>query len=433
MYFKKLPGLVIRDNEIMSASEEFNVTGGFQSRRDLISGLPEELATECLVRVPFEFHSSLKSVLRLWRSLISDRSFDRERRRAGKDESFLCLVQPLTSPTYPVNSSVDGEVSEKKKEEEGESHSHQQQQPRVIGTPLYGLSVYNATLDTWHRVAIPERIPLFCECVALQDAGKVLLIGGWDPETLQPVKDVFVLDFSAAGRSWRRGKPMSAARSFFACAAVGPTKVYVAGGHDDQKNAIKSAEVYDVEKDEWVTIPPMTEGRDECHGFSMAADLGFCVLSGYGTETQGQFRSDAEIYDPVSNSWTVVQNVWRFADLSPRGRTAAVIESAGDFRGCKLWCFVDSQRQCQPRWEVEDDSMKWRLVMETIRLPVTTMTSVFAASLSGQAVAMIGGGGEESGTMMMMTKGEKNGGKWSHVSTPSVFSSLPFSYASIYV
>lgn len=411
----------------MRVSEEFKVKGDFQSRRDLISGLPEELATECLVRVPFEFRSSMKSVSRLWRSLVSDRSFERERRRVGRDESLLCLVQPLTSPSSPVK---DGEASEKKKEEEGVSHSQQQQlqQPRVIGTPLYGLSVYNATLDTWHRVAIPERIPLFCECVSLQDAGKVLLIGGWDPETLQPVKDVFVLDFSG-GRMWKRGKPMSSARSFFACAAVGSTKVYVAGGHDDQKNAIRSAEVYDVEKDEWSTVPPMTEGRDECHGFSMAADLGFCVLSGYGTETQGQFRSDAEVYDPVSNSWSVIENVWPFPDLSPRGRTAAVTESAGGFRGCKLWCFVDSQRQCQPRWEVEDDSMKWKLVMETIRLPVTTMTSVFAGSLSGQAVAMIGGGGEESGTMMMM----KNGGKWSHVSTPSGFSSLPFSYASIHV
>ncbi|KAG2258574.1 hypothetical protein Bca52824_077868 [Brassica carinata] len=414
----------------MRVSEKFKARGDFQSRRDLISGLPEELATECLVRVPFEFRSSLKSVSRLWRSLVSDGSFDRERRRVGRDESLLCLVQPLTSPSSPVYSSVDGEASEKKKEEEGVSHSQQlQQQPRVFSTPLYGLSVYNATLDTWHRVAIPERIPLFCECVALQDAGKVLLIGGWDPETLQPVKDVFVLDFSG-GRGWKRGKPMSSARSFFACAAVGSTKVYVAGGHDDQKNAIRSAEVYDVERDEWSTIPPMTEGRDECHGFSMAAaDLGFCVLSGYGTETQGQFRSDAEVYDPVSDSWSVIENVWPFPDLSPRGRTAAVVESAGGFRGCKLWCFVDSQRQCQPRWEAEDGSMKWKLVMETVRLPVTTMTSVFAGSLSGQAVAMIGGGGEESGTMMMM----KNGGKWSHVSTPSGFSSLPFSYASVYV
>ncbi|CAN8280118.1 unnamed protein product [Cochlearia groenlandica] len=383
------------------------------NQQDLIPGLPEELAMECLLRVPFEFHSYMKSVCRKWRNLISDRSFNIERLRSNKAESLLCLVQPL------ISSSPN--------------------QPRVIGTPLYGLSVYNATLDTWHRViAIPDRIPLFCECVSLQELGKVLLIGGWDPETLQPVKDVFVLDFtSGTGRRWRRGKPMAAARSFFACATVGSAKVYVAGGHDDQKNALKSAEVYDVEKDEWSTIAPLAEGRDECHGFSTTADFGFCVLSGYGTDTQGQFRSDAEIYDPITNSWSVIENVWPFPDLSPRGRTAvasAAESAAGDFRGCKLWCFIDNERQSQPRWEVEDDSMKWKVVMETIRLPVTTMTSVFAGSLNGQAVAMIGGGGEETGTMMITTRaGEKNGGKWSNVDTPSGFSSLPFSYSSIHV
>jgi len=407
-------------------------------RGDLIPGLPEELAIECLVRVPFQFHSSIKSVCRSWKCVISSRSFIKERIGFGKAESLLCLVQPLTSPPSPAMIE-GGEMSQKKKEEEeGESQMTQQLlQPRITGTPLYGLSVYNATLDTWHRVAIPERIPLFCECVAIQDAGKMLLIGGWDPETLQPVRDVFVLDFFAgegSGRRFRRGRPMSAARSFFACASVGSTKVYVAGGHDDQKNALRSAEVYDVEKDEWSMLPPMTEGRDECHGFSMATDPGFCVLSGYGTETQGQFRSDGEIYDPITNSWSTIENVWPFPDLSPRGRTAAAAaEFPGDFRGCRLWCFIDSERQSQPHWEVEDDSMKWKVIMDTIRLPVTTMTSVFAGSLSGQAVAMIGGGGEESGTMMVKTTAEKNGGKWSHVNTPSGFSSLPFSCSSIYV
>ncbi|EOA25137.1 hypothetical protein CARUB_v10018446mg [Capsella rubella] len=414
-------------------------SGGFKG--DLIPGLPEELAMECLVRVPFEFHSSMKHVSRSWKCVLSGLSFHKERIAFGKAESLLCLVQPLTCPPIIHGDDMMTDDSKKEEEEQGESHSHnimiQQQQPRVTVTPLYGLSVYNATLDTWYRVAIPERVPLFCECVALQEAGKVLLIGGWDPETLQPVRDVFVLDFFAgegSGRRWRRGKPMSAARSFFACASVGSTKVYVAGGHDDQKNALRSAEVYDVVKDEWTMLPPMAEGRDECHGFSMATDLGFCVLSGYGTETQGQFRSDGEIYDPISGSWSVIENVWPFPDLSPRGRTAAsAAESAGDFRGCRLWCFIDSERQSQPRWEIEDGSMKWKVVMETIRLPVTTMTSVFAGSLSGQAVAMIGGGGEESGTMMTKITAEKNGGKWSHVNTPSGFSSLPFSYSSIYV
>lgn len=69
-----------------------------------------------------------------------------------------------------------------------------------------------------------------------------------------------------------------AARSFFACAVV-DRLVYVAGGHDNQKNALRSAEVYDPEADEWRALPPMAEERDECQG--VAQDGRFCVVSGY--------------------------------------------------------------------------------------------------------------------------------------------------------
>lgn len=72
--------------------------------------------------------------------------------------------------------------------------------------------------------------------------------------------------------------------------------------------------------------------------------------------------------------------------------------------------------------------MNWKLIMETARLPVTTMSSVLVGSLSGQAVVMIDGGREDSGRMMMMMKREKSGGKWINVNNPSGFSSLPLSY-----
>ncbi|XP_010534719.1 PREDICTED: F-box/kelch-repeat protein SKIP20-like [Tarenaya hassleriana] len=407
--------------------------GDVEMCRNLIPTLPDDLAMECLLRVPYQFHSAMKSVCHAWRSLISHPSFYRERRRCGKADPLLCLVQSLVPSTPPATESVvyDGE----KKTEDGESV-----QPRVCDTLRYGLSVYNASANTWHRVALPERIPLFCECVALQDAGKVLLIGGWDPETLQPVRDVFVLDFAGegSGRRWRRGAPMAVARSFFACAAVGPAKVYVAGGHDDQKNALRSAEMYDVQKDEWRTIPPMEEGRDECHGFTMPGDLGFCVLSGYGTETQGRFRSDAEVYDPASDSWTRIENAWPFPDTSPRGR---IVVSGGEIGGRRLRCFTNSDRQNQLRWEAEDNSKKWKLVVETMKLPVAG-TSIFAGSMGGcggeRAVVMVGAetkcGGEcegEGAMMMMMTTAEKQGVKCGHVHTPLGFSSQPFSHTTI--
>ncbi|KAF8101272.1 hypothetical protein N665_0208s0057 [Sinapis alba] len=381
-----------------------------KSYHGLIPGLPSELAIECLVRVPYRFQSGMKSVSRSWRSLLSDSSFTNERRRCGKAELLLCLVQPLTPPN--LASKAVGETLLVVEDE-----SPQQQQPRVVGTPRFGLSVYNATMSTWNRVAFPDQqIPLFCECVAIQASGKILLIGGWDPETLQPVNDVYVLEL--AGRRWRKGASMNESRSFFACVSVGSRKVYVAGGHDDQKNALRSAEVYDVEKDEWSYLPPMTEGRDECQGLpmglkiahlhfymngplsahTMETELGFCVLSGYGTESQ---------------------------DTSPRGRTAGEI-IRGSSSSSKLWCFTDSEL----KWETEDDSRKWKLDLESIQLPVTG-SSFYAGSYGGEAVVMIGGGSESEGRGTMVRKTSE---KWSRVhEIPFGFSTLPFSHASIYV
>ncbi|CAN6815453.1 F-box/kelch-repeat protein At2g44130-like [Brassica napus] len=376
--------------------------------KDLIPGLPSELAMECLVRVPYQFQSAMRSVCRSWRSLLSDSSFIKERRRCGKAELLLCLVQPLSPPTLPV---VEEEKSEK----------------RVSGTPRFGLSVYNATMATWNRVALPQQqIPLFCECVAVQDAGKILLIGGWDPETLQPVKDVYVLEGS--GRRWRRGAPMKESRSFFACASVGSTKVYVAGGHDEQKNALRSAEVYDVEKDQWSTIAWMAEGRDECQGLAMGTGVGFCVLSGYATESQGRFRQDGEVYDPMTKSWSRIENAWPFPDTSPRGRT--VVDTRGSSRLCRF--STDRELQSQRQWESRDGSRKWNLDVEVTQLP-TSGSSVYVGSSGGESVVMIGGRRETKG-LLMKTTTEKNAGKWSHVNDiPFGFSTLPFSHASIYV
>ncbi|CDY17882.1 BnaC04g03370D [Brassica napus] len=383
----------------MSKKRAGDVSKGIHKSHGLIPGLPSELAIECLVRVPHRFQYDMKSVSRSWRSLLSDSSLTKERQRCGKAELLLCLVQPLTPPNPASKAS-----------------------PRVSGTPRFGLSVYNATMSTWNRVAFPDQqIPLFCECVAVQAAGKILLIGGWDLETLQPVKDVYVIELAGegSGRRWRKGASMNEARSFFACATVGSTKVYVAGGHDDQKNALRSAEVYDVEKDEWLMLTPMTEGRDD---YTVGMELGFCVLSGYGTESQGRFRSDGEVYDPVTDSWSRIENVWPFPDTCRRGRVAGEIRGSSS----KLWCFTDSKR----RWETEDESGKWRLDLESMQLPVTG-SSVYGGSLGGEAVVMIGGGSESEGRGTMMRKTSE---KWSRVhEIPFGFSTQPFSHASIYV
>ncbi|CAD6256381.1 unnamed protein product [Miscanthus lutarioriparius] len=99
-----------------------------------------------------------------------------------------------------------------------------------------------------------ESLPLFCQVVIVDGAGghgrkRLMVVGGWHPETWAQTDTVFVYDFLTC--AWRRGTPMPGpCRSFFACAAVGGA-VYVAGGHDDEKNALRSALAYDPDADVW--------------------------------------------------------------------------------------------------------------------------------------------------------------------------------------
>ncbi|GJN21355.1 hypothetical protein PR202_gb08824 [Eleusine coracana subsp. coracana] len=132
-------------------------------------------------------------------------------------------------------------------------------------------------------------------CAAAGDGRHVAVVGGWDPRTLRPTSEVRVLDVLAG--AWRRGRAMPGhARSFFGCCAGAGGHVYVAGGHDGDKNALRSALAYDVAADAWRALPDMAEDRDEpqlvaVHGGRVVA------ASGYPTEAQGAFRRTAESYD----------------------------------------------------------------------------------------------------------------------------------------
>lgn len=442
-------------------------------QQQLIPGLPDEIAIECLVRVPYKFHCNMKSVCRSWRTLVSHGSFYEERRRSGAAEHMVCLIQPLPpqSPSLTECSDSDGSDSYvcKTSEKEGEAADE-----KSSGLPLvqHGLSIYNATHQSWNRLmrsgGAHVRVPMFCQCVALP--GKLLLLGGWDPNTLEPVPDVYVLDLIGGAR-WRRAAPMSVARSFFACGVVGQSTVYVAGGHDNQKNALRSAEVYDANADEWRMLPAMAEERDECQGLSWEGDSRFWVVSGYSTENQGQFRSDAECFDPITGTWSRIEGVWPYPRVSPRGLTTTItvgdtFNSSSHENQCQYqwWWFLGS-RQLQGEngegKESHDSSQFLRKVVNPVKLPSGisgTSVSVTALGLPKdhcfpnnrnqrlQRIFVMGSNGSGRGTSSststcgdsecegegaFIVERESNSkagspSKWSHVHTPPGFSG--FSY-----
>ncbi|GJV18554.1 F-box/kelch-repeat protein-like protein [Tanacetum coccineum] len=213
---------------------------------DLLQYLPYDVALQCLIRVPFNQFRSLRSVCKSWKDEIELPELLALRKSAGKAQSLVVMSQAR----------VDMSGNQK-----------------GLVTPVYRLVVLDPETGFWWEMpplpGFENGLPLFCEMGCL-----------W----------------------WRRGANMpGGARSFFGCASDGDHTLFVAGGHDLEKNALKSAWMYDVALDKWGQLPDMTKERDECRGLFHHGK--FHVLNGYPTNMQGHFHKNIEAFDMSTSQW----------------------------------------------------------------------------------------------------------------------------------
>lgn len=257
--------------------------------QELIPGLPEEIALDCLIRSHFTTHRIAARVCRRWRGLFLSRDFYNLRRISDRTHKAVFAVQSLLLPAG------DGDKS--------------------TAPPAFGLSAFDPASGKWTWIKpigkYPNGLPLFCRLIGVD--GKLVVIGGWDPASYRPVEDVFVYDIAA--EKWRQGKEMPATRSFFSAVECGG-EIFVAGGHDEWKNAASTAWAYNIKNDEWRELPAMSCGRDECEAVAIGSDI--WVVSGYRTENQGNFEASAEIFNKETEEWRRVDSAWR-EERSPRG------------------------------------------------------------------------------------------------------------------
>ncbi|GAB4851489.1 hypothetical protein Ancab_030891 [Ancistrocladus abbreviatus] len=249
--------------------------------QELIPGFPEEIALEILSRLHYTAHHAAASVCRKWRHLLKSKQFYFHRKQAGLTHRAACFVQ------LKAQRPAEGQKS--------------------AGLPAFGITVFDSVSQKWERLnsvpGHPNGLPLFCEVASSE--GKLVIVGGWEPVSYNPVTDVFVYDFVT--RRWHPGKDMPSKRSLFAIGAISG-KIFIAGGHDEDKNALNTAWVYDIEKDEWAELTRMSEERDECQGLVIGSE--FWVVSGYDTASQGMFKRTAEVYNAELAQWQKVDDVW---------------------------------------------------------------------------------------------------------------------------
>ncbi|MFS7890353.1 putative F-box domain, kelch-type beta propeller, F-box-like domain superfamily [Helianthus anomalus] len=242
---------------------------------DQFHDLPHDIALQCFIRVPFNQFHTIRSVCKAWKAEVHLPELLQLRNSTGKAQSLVVLSQAKMNP------------AEKRK------CSH---------VPVYRLAVFEPEKGSWSEMpCLPEfenGLPLFCWMVAV--GSDLVVMGGYGPGTWDCLNSVFIFDFLSS--KWRRGADMPGGpRSFFGCAADGERTVFVAGGHDLEKNALKSVWAYDVTKDNWTQLPNMTKERDECECLFYRGK--FHVINGYPTNMQGQFHQSIEVFDMLARKW----------------------------------------------------------------------------------------------------------------------------------
>ncbi|KAJ1259749.1 hypothetical protein BS78_10G180000 [Paspalum vaginatum] len=360
---------------------------------ELIPGLPEEVARECLVRVGFDQLPVVRRISRQWKSEVESPYYHRLRRSEGLTRPVLALVQ--AQPTAPADDAA-GPAAQKHSSTGGPANSYRM----VLLDPAEG---------RW--TALPPlpgptgSLPLFCQVAAVdggQGRKRLVVVGGWDPETWAPTDAVLVYDFLTG--AWRRGAPMPGPRrSFFACAAVGGA-VYVAGGHDEEKNALRSALAYDPEADAWAPLPDMAAERDEPRG--LCAGGRFLVAGGYPTQAQGRFVGSAEAFDPAASAWGDVQEGLLEDGACPRTCCAAPGAE-------RLYMLRDGHLVARDGGA----SAPWRAVAQ---VPEDARTAPTVAALPDGRVVVVGSGchGGDQAAYVLREEEPGKGASWARAPTP---------------
>lgn len=111
-----------------------------------------------------------------------------------------------------------------------------------------------------------------------------------------------IYKYSILTNSWSSGMSMNNPRCLFGSASLGEIAI-LAGGCDSQGNILSSAELYDSEKQTWMTLPSMHRPRKMCSGVFM--DEKFYVIGGIGG-SDAKVLTCGEEFDLQTRTWRLI-------------------------------------------------------------------------------------------------------------------------------
>lgn len=183
--------------------------------------------------------------------------------------------------------------------------------------------------------------------------GKLLIIAGYAMSDGNKSPSADVYQYDSCLNSWSKLADMNVARYDFACAEVNGM-VYAVGGYGMAGESLSCAEVYDPDTDKWTVIESLRRPRWGCFACGFEGKL--YVMGGRSSFTIGNSRF-VDVYNTERHTWCEMKN-------------GCVMVTAHAVVGKKLFCIEWKNQRKLAIFDSEDNS--WKMVP----VPVTGSSSI---------------------------------------------------------
>nr|XP_048329758.1 F-box/kelch-repeat protein At1g74510-like isoform X3 [Ziziphus jujuba var. spinosa] len=241
-------------------SDDQNHAGDYSDVSSLIHQLGRDISINCLLRCSRSDYGSIASLNRSFRSLIRSGELYRLRREMGIIEHWV-----------------------------------------YFSCSLLEWEAFDPNQRRWmHLPKMNSNDCFMCSDKESLAVGTELLVFG------KEITSHVIYKYSILSNTWSSGMKMNTPRCLFGSASLGEIAI-LAGGCGPSGNILNSAELYNSETGDWVTLPSMNKPRKMCSAVFMHGK--FYVIGGIG-EGSPKSLTCGEVYDLEKMTWTEIPDMF---------------------------------------------------------------------------------------------------------------------------